>query len=122
MATTTDPYDVYDTATIPPVIAQYMVAQGDGTRWETIAQAFTSDAHVNDEGIDYHGEDGVRAWLKKTGGEFAYTTTLVGQRQDAPHRWTVIAHLEGDFPGGVVDLPFRFTLRGEKISELIIAI
>ena len=118
---TTDTYDIYDAATVPQVIAEYMVAQGDGTPRETIAQAFTSDAHVNDEGIDYHGEDGIQAWLNKTVGEFAYTTTLTGQRQDRPDEWTVIAHLEGDFPGGVVDLPFRFTLRGDKISKLVIA-
>lgn len=119
---TTDTYDTYDAATIPPVIAQYMVSQGDGTPREAIAQAFTSDTHVNDEGIDYHGEVGVRAWLNKTGGEFTYTTALIGQRQDGPDQWTVLAHLEGDFPGGVVDLPFRFTLRGGKISKLIIAL
>lgn len=117
----TDTYEVYDGATVPSVVARYMIAQGDGTPWETIAQAFTSDAHVNDEGIDYHGEDGVRAWLSKTSGEFTYTTTLTGQRQDGPHQWTVLAHLAGDFPGGAVDLPFRFTLRGDKISKLIIA-
>jgi len=62
-----------------------------------------------------------RAWLDKTVGESTYTTTLTGQRQDGPDRWTVIAHLEGDFPGGVVDLPFRSTLRGDKISKLLIA-
>jgi hypothetical protein len=118
---TTDTYDIYDAATVPEVIAQYMVAQGDGTDSGTIAQAFTFDAHVNDEGIDYNGEDGVRAWLDKTVGESTYMTTLTGQREDGPNKWTVIAHLEGDFPGGVVDLPFRFTLRGDKIAKLIIA-
>lgn len=118
----TDIHDIDDGTAVPSVIAQYMVAQGDGTSWETIARAFTADAHVNDEGIDYHGQDGIRAWLTKTGGEFSYSTTLIGQRQDGPDRWTVIARLEGDFPGGVVDLPFRFTLRGDRISELIIAL
>ena len=29
-------------------------------------------------------------------------------------------HLEGDFPGGVVDLHFRFTLDGASISRLVI--
>jgi len=118
----TDTYDTYDPGTVPPAVAQYMIAQGNGSSWESIAQAFASDAHVNDEGIDYHGEDGVRAWLNKTSGEYTYTTTVTGQRQDGPDQWTVIAHLEGDFPGGVVDLPFRFTLRGDKISQLIIAL
>jgi hypothetical protein len=31
-----------------------------------------------------------------------------------------VHHLEGDFPGGVVDLRFRFTLREGRIAELVI--
>ena len=30
-------------------------------------------------------------------------------------------HLEGDFPGGVVDLRYKFTLTDDLISELVIA-
>jgi len=118
----TETYDTYDAATVPPVIAHYMVSQGDGTAKESIAQAFTSDAHVTDEGVDHYGEDAVRAWLDKAQSEYSYTTALTGMRQDAPDRWTVVAHLEGDFPGGVVDLRYRFTLRGDRISRLIIAV
>ncbi len=29
-------------------------------------------------------------------------------------------HLEGNFPGGVVDLHFRFTLRDGQIARLVI--
>jgi hypothetical protein len=29
-------------------------------------------------------------------------------------------HLEGDFPGGVADLHFRFALDGALISQLVI--
>ncbi len=32
----------------------------------------------------------------------------------------VSTHLEGDFPGGVVDLDQRFTLAGGRISGLFI--
>jgi len=114
-------FDTYDTATVPPVVARYMTAQGDEGKAASILDAFTDDARVTDEGIDYEGRDGVRAWLDKTGGEYTYTTTLIGQRQDAPDRWTVVAHLEGNFPGGVVDLRYRFTLAEGRISELVIA-
>jgi hypothetical protein len=31
-----------------------------------------------------------------------------------------VHHLEGDFPGGVADLHFRFTLRDGLISRLVI--
>jgi hypothetical protein len=33
----------------------------------------------------------------------------------------VLNHLEGDFPGGVVDLRYKFVLSTELIAELVIA-
>jgi len=33
----------------------------------------------------------------------------------------VVNHLEGDFPGGVVDLRYQFALKGDLIAELVIA-
>jgi hypothetical protein len=116
-----DTFAPYDPATVPSVIADYLTAHGDGSDPEVILETFTADARVTDEGIDYEGRHGIRGWLTKTGSEYTYTTTLTGQRQDASDRWTVIAHLEGDFPGGTVDLAYRFTLREDKISTLIIA-
>ena len=35
--------------------------------------------------------------------------------------WIVVNHLEGDFPGGVVDLRYRFVMTGDLIAELVIA-
>jgi hypothetical protein len=32
--------------------------------------------------------------------------------------YVVSTHLEGDFPGGVVDLQQRFTLVGELVADL----
>ena len=36
-------------------------------------------------------------------------------------RWVVRQRLEGDFPGGVVELDYRFVLSGGLISELVIS-
>ena len=117
----TDAFDISDPATLPPVVARYLSAQGDDEARQSVVEAFTADARVTDEGIDYDGRDGIRAWLDKTGSEYTYTTALTGQRQEGPDQWTVLAHLEGDFPGGVVDLRYRFDLDRDKISRLIIA-
>lgn len=117
----TDGLDPYDAATVPPVVARYLSAQGDDERRQEVAEAFTADARVTDEGIDYDGRDAIRAWLDTTGSAYTYTTALTGQRQEGPDRWTVLAHLEGDFPGGVVDLRYRFSLDQDRISRLIIA-
>jgi hypothetical protein len=35
--------------------------------------------------------------------------------------WLVTNRLEGDFPGGIVDLGYRFRLTGDAIAELLIA-
>lgn len=116
-----DSFDTFDASALPVVISRYLVAQGNASKRQAIAATFAPDARVTDEGISYDGRQGIRAWLDKTASEYTYTTTLTGQRQDARDRWTVLAHLEGDFPGGVVDLRLRFTLRGHEIVELIIA-
>lgn len=117
----TDGFGAYDAATVPPVVARYLSAQGDDERRQSVVEAFTADARVTDEGIDYDGRDAIRAWLDKTASEYTCTTALIGQRQEGPDQWTVVAHLEGDFPGGVVDLRYRFSLDLDRISRLIIA-
>ncbi|MGV9659517.1 hypothetical protein ACWDR5_21455 [Streptomyces koyangensis] len=50
-----------------------------------------------------------------------YTTTLVGAEREGAGRCTVTQHLEGDFPGGTVDLHYRFTLDQGLISRLDIS-
>lgn len=116
-----DSFETFDASTLPVVIARYLIAQGNASKRQAIATTFAPDARVTDEGISYEGRQGIRAWLNKTASEYTYTTTLTGQRQDGPGRWTVLTHLEGDFPGGVVDLRFRFTIRQHLIAELTIA-
>jgi hypothetical protein len=50
-----------------------------------------------------------------------YTSRLTGARKDDDTHWVGTHHLEGDFPGGVVDLDFRFTLRDGRVEALTIA-
>jgi len=116
-----DTFDAYDATSLPSPVAAYMAAQGAEHRREARVELFASDAHVTDAGTDHRGLDGVRAWLDRTSAEYTYTTSPTGQRQDGPNVWTTLAHLEGDFPGGVVDLTFRFELREGRISRLVIA-
>jgi hypothetical protein len=48
------------------------------------------------------------------------TATWVSRSIPANCHYVAVHHLEGDFPGGVVDLRFRFTLREGRIAELVI--
>jgi ketosteroid isomerase-like protein len=85
---------------------------------DTAIRAFTPDAVVTDEGRTFRGTEEILGFLRHSGSEFSYTTELTGaQRLDDEH-WVVVNHLEGDFPGGVVDLAYRFTMAADRIAEL----
>jgi hypothetical protein len=84
-------------------------------------RAFSPTAVVVDDGETYRGTDELRRFLAKAGAEYSYTIELVGaQRVDDAH-WVATHRLEGDFPGGVVELGYRFAMDGELIAELVIA-
>ena len=103
---------------LPDTIKTLMTALD--TREDDRALAtFTADAVVTDEGRDYTGRDEIGAWLAASVSEYTYTSEFTGATMtDATV--DVGQHLEGDFPGGVADLHFRFTLDGASISRLVI--
>lgn len=105
---------------LPAPIRTYLAAQTTSDVDAALA-AFVPTAVVVDDGTTYRGAAEVRRFLASAGAEFTYTTELVGaQRVDDTH-WVATHRLEGDFPGGVVELAYRFTLAGGLIAELVIA-
>ena len=79
---------------------------------------FTAHATVID-GHDCHGSEQIRVWLKKTSTAFSYTRTLVGEVASGADSWLVVNHLDGNFPGGIVDLRYRFVVSGALLSALV---
>jgi hypothetical protein len=53
--------------------------------------------------------------------EYTFTRTLVSAEAAGADTWTVLNHIEGNFPGGTVDLRYEFTLADGLITELVIA-
>jgi ketosteroid isomerase-like protein len=104
----------------PDVIRRYQDAH-DRHDTETALATFTPDARVIDEGHEHKGTDAIRHWLETAATEFTYTRTLITAESLDHKTWLVVNRLEGDFPGGVVDLRYRFQLSGGLISELVIA-
>ena len=103
---------------LPDTIKTFMTAHPppeDGRALDT----FTADAVVTDEGRDYTGRDEIGAWLTASAGEYTYTSEFTGATT-TDTTVDVGQHLEGNFPGGVADLHFRFTLDGASISRLVI--
>jgi ketosteroid isomerase-like protein len=104
---------------LPATIRSYLAAHADRDV-DAAIQAFHPDAVVADQGRTFRGTDEVLDFLRGAGAEFDYTTELVdAERVDDVH-WVATNHLEGNFPGGVADLTYRFTMDGDRITELAI--
>ncbi len=105
---------------LPAPIRGFLTAHRAGDV-DAALPAFAPTAVVVDDGTTYRGTDEIRGFLSEAGSQFTYTTTLVGaERTDGAH-WVATHRLVGDFPGGVVDLRYRFAMDGDLIAELVIA-
>ncbi len=105
--------------TTPDAIARYYAAAANGDL-AALLDCFTPEAHVLDEGQHYRGIPAIRRWRESVASRYTYTTEINGIKPAADDEYVVTTHLEGDFPGGVVDLEQRFTVTGGLISELLI--
>lgn len=105
---------------VPGVIGAYFTAH-DERRTDDALTAFTKGAKVHDDGQEYVDADAIRHWLGAASTAFTYTRTFVRAEPAGQDEWLVINHLAGDFPGGQVDLRYRFRLEGDRIAELQIA-
>ena len=103
---------------LPDNIRTFMTALDDREVDRALA-TLTTDAVVTDEGHDYTGRGDIAAWLTDAASEYTYTTEFTGATT-TDTTVDVGQHLEGNFPGGVADLPYRFTLDGALISRLVI--
>jgi hypothetical protein len=115
---TTTPTTI-DPAALPDVITTYLRAH-QARDLDPAVAAYRPDATVTDEGRTYHGHDEIRAWLTRSASEFTYTIEMTGAARFDDDHYDVTHHLEGDFPGGQVDLRFRFALRDDAIARLVI--
>lgn len=109
-----------ETSQLPATIRDYLAAH-TARDTDTALRAFAPDALVVDDGHSFRGTEEIRAFLSEAGTQFEFTTELVGaERVDHTH-WVAVQRLEGDFPGGVVELRYRFVLVGDLVAELVIA-
>ena len=103
---------------LPDTVRTFMTALDTREVGQALA-TLTPDAVVTDEGHDYRGTDEIGAWVATAASEYTYTTEFTGATTtDAGV--DIGQHLEGNFPGGVADLHYRFTLDGASISRVVI--
>jgi hypothetical protein len=99
------------------------MAAVDAREVDKALATLSSDAVVTDEGHDYTGHDEIGSWVATAAAEYTYTTEFTGATVLERQSGTTVdlgQHLEGDFPGGVADLHYRFTLDGAIISRVVI--
>jgi ketosteroid isomerase-like protein len=109
------------TVSLPTVISDYLAASERGDLNALVA-CFTDDAVVLDEDQEWRGQAGIRQWRQKVANAYEYTVEVRGAANegsvDGVQHHDVQTHLEGNFPGGTVDLTFRFGLRDDRIATL----
>ncbi|MFG3604444.1 nuclear transport factor 2 family protein [Micromonospora chersina] len=105
------------TVTVPNVIVRYfeLTAEPDV---DAFVACFTDDAIVADEDRTYEGPAAIRAWRKRTAGEFDYKAIPETVEEEAGGNVAVTALVSGTFPGSPVRLRYRFTLRDGLIGAL----
>ena len=106
---------------LPPVISEYLAASDRGDA-EAIIRCFAQDAVVVDEGREWRGTAAIRRWRATVATACRYTVQVTGAKAageaDGAERHDVHVRLEGNFPGGQVDLTDRFALRDGRITRL----
>jgi ketosteroid isomerase-like protein len=96
------------TPELSPAIDHYFELMGGADKTRTI-DVFTGDAVVLDDGRTYTGRDEILGWLGGAASEFSYTSTRLSAEQTGDEAIVVVL-LDGDFPGGRLELRYRFAL------------
>ncbi len=109
------------TISLPTIISDYMAAS-DGGNVDAIIVCFADEAVVVDEDQEWRDRPRIREWRERVATAYEYTVEIRGTvprgQVDGLERHDVSTHLEGNFPGGTVDLTNRFTLRDGHIARL----
>jgi ketosteroid isomerase-like protein len=101
----------------PDVITRYFAAQS-ARDFDTLLTLFADDATVIDEGQTRRGANEIRAWREDVASVYEYSTELTSLEAIDEGIYVARVHLEGNFPGGTVDLRYRFMLDGDSIWRL----
>ena len=108
-----------DLSAVPAVVLRFLHAHRVHDSQAAIG-AFKENAMVEDDDKTYVGRAAIEGWLNRTSSQYTYTIEAVGAQQSDDNHYVIVNHLEGDFPGGKVDLRYQFELENGLIKSLII--
>ena len=93
---------------LPHTVVRYFDLM-DRNQKTGVVDLFTSNAQVTDDGRTYRGRDEILGWLAGPASEYTTTSTQLSA-EGTDSTVTVEIRIEGNFPGGVVDLRNTFAL------------
>jgi len=108
------------TVPIDDVVARYFELDA-AQNHESLVALFAENATVVDERQTWRGTDEIRAWRTGPASTYEYATEIEDTTALASNRLLVRGRLTGNFPGGVADLRWVFTINDGLITRLVIA-
>ena len=108
------------TTSAPDVVHRYFELDAERDI-DGIVALFTNDATVVDEGETHLGAAAIRAWRTGPASTYDYRTTVIKTERTGDNQYRVTARLDGNFPGGTVELRHDFTVTGDRVVYLHIA-
>lgn len=106
-------------STAPAVVTRYLAA-ATANDFDALADCFTAEGTVTDEGHNYRGRAEIIGWRESVASQWTFTSTVTSSEPITANEYRVTVHVVGDFPGGVVDLTYRFVLDDDLIADLTI--
>jgi len=103
---------------LPAAITAYFARLNDADKRAAI-NVFSPDAVVTDDGHTYRGHEGILRWLGSAASEYSFTSTRLSTRITGASV-TVTTRLEGNFPGGIIDLRNIFTLDAAGLITILL--
>jgi len=104
---------------LPKIVTSYLAAHRAHDD-EVAIQSYAPDAVVIDDGNTYAGVEVIRTWLARSSTEYQYTIEITAAWQVDDAHFVATHHLAGNFPGGQVDLDYKFALSHGRIDRLTI--
>lgn len=102
---------------LPDVIDRYFATLNSRDAEDLLA-LFTPDAVVVDEGETWSGMSEIRTWVDDVAFRFQYNAEVLGVEAADDGIYVARVLLEGNFPGGRVELNARFDVDGNQIRRL----
>ncbi len=101
---------------LPAPIAIYFSSDSAGDA-SKLAQCFSANAVVKDEGHTYSGLAEITQWRADAKKKYQYTVQPISSTTGNGNI-TVTSRLTGNFPGSPIDLQFVFGIANNRITSL----